>query len=71
MRTSLALLIVFTFCCLANGQATSRDWTYLVRPKEATVETAFQGLLVTRSGEYVWQTKDREAYSQTNYRMSW
>jgi hypothetical protein len=47
----------------------ANDWTYLVRPKEATVETAFQGLLVTRSGEYVWQTKESEAYSQTNYRV--
>lgn len=47
----------------------ANDWTYLVRPKEATVETAFQGLLVTRSGEYVWQTKETEAYSQTNYRV--
>ena len=45
----------------------ANDWTYLVRPKEATVETAFQGVLVTRSGEYVWQTKENEAYSQTNY----
>lgn len=44
------------------------DWTYLVRPKEATVETAFQGLLVTRSGEYVWQTKENEAHSQIHYR---
>jgi hypothetical protein len=44
------------------------DWTYLVRPKEATVETAFQGLLVTRTGEYVWQTKETEAYSQIRYR---
>lgn len=44
------------------------DWTYLMRPKEATVEIAFQGLLVTRSGEYIWQTKEREAYSQTHYR---
>jgi len=47
----------------------ANDWTYLVRPKEATVETAFQGLLVTRSGEYVWQTKETEAYSQTSYRV--
>ena len=44
------------------------DWTYLVRPSKATVEVAFQGLLVTRSGEYVWQTKESEAYSQTHYR---
>jgi hypothetical protein len=46
----------------------AHDWTYLVRPKEATVETAFQGLLVTRSGEYVWHTGDTEAYSQIGYR---
>jgi len=44
------------------------DWTYLVRPSEATVEVEFQGLLVTRSGEYVWQTKESEAYSQIHYR---
>ena len=44
-------------------------WTYLVRPKEATVETAFQGLLVTRSGEYIWRTKETEAFSQTSYRV--
>lgn len=44
------------------------DWTYLVRPSEATVEVAFQGLLVTRSGDYIWQTKETEAYSQTHYR---
>jgi hypothetical protein len=43
-------------------------WIYLVRPKEATVETAFQGLLVTRSGEYIWQTKEPEGFSQTYYR---
>jgi hypothetical protein len=43
-------------------------WTYLVRPKEATVEIAFQGLIVTRSGEYVWQTKETEGFSQTYYR---
>ncbi|MEA2205748.1 MAG: hypothetical protein QOE77_2524 [Blastocatellia bacterium] len=45
------------------------DWTYLVRPREATVEGTFQGLLVTRSGEYVWRTKEREAYSPTYYRV--
>ncbi len=44
------------------------DWTYLIRPKEATVETAFQGLLVTRSGEFVWTTNENEAYSATHYR---
>lgn len=44
------------------------DWTYLVRPKEATVETAFRGLLVTRTGQFVWETQDSEAYSKTYYR---
>jgi hypothetical protein len=43
-------------------------WDYLVRPKEATVETAFQGLIVTRSGEYIWQTKASEGFSQIYYR---
>ena len=43
-------------------------WHYLVRPSEATVETAFQGLLVTRGGEWVWQTKESEAFSLTHYR---
>jgi hypothetical protein len=43
-------------------------WHYLVRPQEATVETAFQGLLVTRSGKYVWQTNETEAFSRTSYR---
>ncbi len=45
------------------------DWTYLVRPREATVETAFQGLLVTRGGEYAWRTKAGEAFSTTGYRV--
>jgi hypothetical protein len=44
-------------------------WDYLVRPRETTVETAFQGLLVTRSGEYVWETKETEAFSDTHYRV--
>lgn len=43
------------------------DWTYLVRPTEATVETAFQGLLVTRTGQFVWETQDKEAYSSISY----
>src|ERR1051326_304233 len=43
-------------------------WDYLVRPQEATVETAFQGLIVTRSGEYIWQTTETEGFSQTYYR---
>ena len=41
---------------------------YLVRPREATVETVFQGLLVTGSGKWVWQTKESEAFSLTYYR---
>jgi len=45
-------------------------WEYLVRPKQGTVEIAFQGLLVTRSGEYVWRTKEMEAFSQTGYRVA-
>jgi hypothetical protein len=44
------------------------DWCYLVRLQEAAVETAFQGLLVTRSGKYVWQTLETEAFSRTSYR---
>jgi len=32
------------------------------------VETAFQGLLVTRTGKYIWETKETEAFSQTYYR---
>jgi hypothetical protein len=42
--------------------------TYLVRPDLKTVEIAFQGLLVTPTGEYVWRTKEREAFSKTDYR---
>lgn len=45
------------------------DWTYLVRPNEGTVEGVFQGLLVTRSGEFVWETKETEGFSTTNYRV--
>ena len=44
------------------------DWTYLVRPRQAVVETAFQGLIVTRSGEYIWETTETEGFSQTWYR---
>jgi hypothetical protein len=29
---------------------------------------AFQGLLVMRTGKYIWQTKETEALSQTYYR---
>jgi hypothetical protein len=43
-------------------------WEYLVRPREGTVETAFQGMLVTHAGKYVWQTDESEAFSSTAYR---
>jgi WG repeat protein len=43
------------------------DWSYLVRPKEATVETVFQGLIVTRAGEFIWQTKETEGFSAIQY----
>ena len=45
------------------------DWTYLVRPNEKIVEGVFQGLLVTRSGQFVWETKEREGFSTTSYRV--
>jgi len=41
---------------------------YLVRPQEARVEIAFHGLLVTKSGKYIRQTKETEAFSLTDYR---
>jgi hypothetical protein len=44
-------------------------WTYLIRTKEMIREVAFQGLLVTRAGEYVWRTKESEAFSLTDYRV--
>lgn len=47
---------------------TSYAWDYLVYPTEAIVETAFQGLIVTRSGEFIWQTGETEGFSRTNYR---
>lgn len=43
-------------------------WDYLVHPREAIVETAFEGLIVTRSGDYIWQTKETEGFSPTYYR---
>lgn len=43
-------------------------WTYLIRPREAIRETAFQGLLVNRSGENIWETNETEAFSLTHYR---
>jgi hypothetical protein len=42
-------------------------WEYLYRPQQGTVEIAFQGLLVNRSGTYIWQTKETEAFSVTDY----
>jgi hypothetical protein len=44
-------------------------WHYLIRPKEAIREVAFQGLLVTRAGEYIWTTKETEAFSLLGYRV--
>jgi hypothetical protein len=43
-------------------------WKYLLHPKEKLVETAYQGLLVTRKGEFIWQTKETQALSLTYYR---
>ncbi|MGH9788891.1 MAG: hypothetical protein ACRD4U_09350 [Candidatus Acidiferrales bacterium] len=43
-------------------------WHYLYRPQQGTVEIAFQGLLVNRTGAYIWQTKETEAFSLTHYR---
>lgn len=43
-------------------------WDYLVHPKEAIVETAFQGLIVNRAGEFIWQTKETEGFSAIQYR---
>ena len=45
-------------------------WTYLIRPREGIRETAFQGLLVTRAGDYIWETNGTEAFSLTNYRIA-
>jgi hypothetical protein len=42
-------------------------WHYLYRPQDKTVEIAFQGLLVNRSGTYIWKTKETEAFSSINY----
>jgi hypothetical protein len=43
-------------------------WKYLVRPKERTVETAYQGMLLTQGGEFIWRTKETEAVSDIGYR---
>jgi len=46
----------------------SYPWHYIVRPQQATVEIAYEGELVTHSGEYIWRTKQTEATSETDYR---
>jgi hypothetical protein len=43
-------------------------WHYLYRPQQKTVEIAFQGLLVNRSGTYIWRTTEGVAFSLTGYR---
>jgi hypothetical protein len=42
-------------------------WHYLYRPKLGTVEIAYQGLLVNRSGKFIWQTNETEAFSLRDY----
>jgi len=42
-------------------------WQYIYRPQEKTVEIAFQGLLVNRSGDYIWKTKENVAFSLPGY----
>ena len=42
-------------------------WQYLYRPQKKTVEIAFEGLLVNRSGTYIWKTKETEAFSLNDY----
>lgn len=41
-------------------------WHYLVFLKEQTVEIGFQGMLITKSGDVVWRTKEKEAFSSGN-----
>lgn len=43
-------------------------WHYIYRPQEKTVEIAFQGLLVNRSGDYIWKTKENVAFSLSGCR---
>ena len=43
------------------------DSTYLVHPKEAIVETAFRGLIVTRGGQFIWETNETEGFSAIQY----
>lgn len=42
-------------------------WTYIYRPHNETVEIAFEGELVDRSGTYIWKTKETEAFSLADY----
>jgi hypothetical protein len=42
-------------------------WEYLYRPQSKTVEIVFQGLLVNRSGTYIWKTRETEAFSSINF----
>jgi hypothetical protein len=44
-------------------------WDYLYRPQQKIVEVAFQGLLVNRSGEFIWKTTNTEAFSLPAYRI--
>ena len=43
-------------------------WNYVIHPEQKIANIAFQGMLVTRNGEYVWRTKETEAFSNTGYR---
>src|SRR5262249_43294353 len=42
-------------------------WHYLYRPEQKTVEIAYQGLLLNKSGTYIWKTKATEAFSVDYY----
>jgi hypothetical protein len=42
-------------------------WEYLYRPQGKTVEIVFQGLLVNRSGTYIWKTAESDAFSSRGY----
>lgn len=45
-------------------------WHYLIRPVQLTAETAYQGMLVTRNGKFIWETTEKEALSDTSYRKT-
>jgi hypothetical protein len=42
-------------------------WHYIYRPKLGTVEIAYQGELVNRSGKFIWLTNETEAFSLQDY----